>query len=92
MTQSKNRKVITMFINYTVNNGLSIDTFRAPVASVTDLADIAEAITEGREENLTCSIEGNEIDVLEDGSYWNNSNASTESLEELHALIKEYDM
>ena len=81
---------MSAFINYTANNGLSINSYRAPQSAVTDLADIAEAITTGSAESLTCSIEGNEIDVLEDGSYWAGSNASTEALEELHSLIKEH--
>lgn len=78
------------FLNYTVNNGLCINTYRAPQAAVTDLADIAEALTEQREEDLVCSLEGNELAVLEDGSYWNGSNVSAAALEELHALISEH--
>jgi len=46
------------FINYTVNGGLSIDTFRASQAACTDIGDIAEALTQGREENLVYAIKG----------------------------------
>ena len=75
------------FINYSTNNGLTIDTFRDPSASVTDIADIASAISLESTESLTCSIEGNELDILEDGSYWNGSNATQAALETLHDLI-----
>ena len=77
------------FINYTVNGGLSIDTYRAPQASVTDLSDIAVAMSEGRAEDLTCSIDGGEIGLLEDGEFWCGSAVSTESLEVLHDLISD---
>ena len=77
-----------MFINYTVNNGLKIQTFRAPQAAVTDIADIAEAITEEREENLTCTLQGNELAILE-SDIWGGSNVSSDALETLHNLISE---
>ena len=77
---------MSKFINL-VNGALSINTYRAPQAAATDIADIAEAITTESPECLTCSIDGSEIDVLEDGGYWQGSNVSQESLELLHSLI-----
>lgn len=77
------------FINYTPNQGLKINNYRAPRAAATDLRDIAEAITQERAEDLTCSLEGNELAVLEDGQYWQGSNVSQHALDELHALISE---
>ena len=81
---------MTRFINYTVNKGLEINTYRAPQAAAADLEDIAEAITEGREEDLTCALEGHEQGLLESGGFWAGSNVSQETLEELHALISEH--
>ena len=75
------------FINYSTNNGLTIDTFRDPSASVTDIADIASAISSESTESLTCSIEGNELDVLEDCAYWQGQSVTQEALETLHDLI-----
>lgn len=80
---------MSTFINYTVNGGLSLDTFRAPQAVVTDIADIAEALTQEREENLTCSIDGSELELLEDGSYWGGSDVSNDALVRLHNLLSE---
>lgn len=74
------------FINY-VNGQVSLNTYRAPNATVTDFDDIVISLSKASEENLVCSVEGNELDVLCDGSYWNGSEATQEALEELHFLL-----
>lgn len=78
-----------MFINYNVNNGLSINTFRGAGATVGDIGDLAEAVTSG-DENVCCDLEG-ALDALEDGAYWGGSNVTQEALEEIHALIKSHN-
>lgn len=78
------------FINYT-NNVVTLDTYRLANAQVTDFDDIVNALSSGSDENLTCSVDGSELALLEDGHYWNGSNATVEALEELHWLLSQND-
>lgn len=74
------------FINYS-STGVSLDSYRNPQAAVTDFADVAAALTEEREEVLVCSLDGSELNLLEDGTHWQGSNVSASALEQLHDLI-----
>lgn len=78
-----------MFINYNVNSGISINTFRNPNgyanSDVTGLVDDIAAERDG-----CCPLEGAK-EALEDGTLWQGSNATPEILEALHTAITEYE-
>lgn len=78
-----------MFINYDVNAGLSINSFRKAGATAGDIGDLAEAVTNGNE--CVCCDLGGAKDALEDGSYWQGSSVSQDAIEEIHSLICEYE-
>jgi len=78
-----------MFINYDVNRGLSINSYRHPSATMSkDVAELVDDII--ADQNGCCPLEGAK-DALEDGSVWQGSDATHELLEELHALIRNYE-
>jgi hypothetical protein len=77
-----------MFINYDVNEGLSIDSFRNANASIGDIADLAMAY-QNADENVYCDLEGAK-DALEDGSFWDGLSITQETLEILHSFITDH--
>lgn len=78
-----------MFINYDVNTGLSINTFRKPNGYAND--DIGGLVEDVLAEKNTCCPPEGAKELLEDGSCWNGSNVTPELPEELHALICDYE-
>lgn len=79
---------MSYFINYDVNTGLSINTFRNNGYANSDVGGLVDDIVAEREGY--CSLDGAK-DALEDGAFWAGSNATQEILEELHALICEFE-
>lgn len=77
-----------MFLNLK-NGKATINTFRSPLAYVTEIEGIVNAMSMDTGEELTCTLFGYESALLEDGEYWSGSNATQEVLEELHSLIIE---
>ena len=74
-----------MFINYSVNTGLSVNTYRAPQGWANgDICGLVDDIVSGRDGS--CPLEGT-LAALEDGGLWQGSNATQEILEEIHELI-----
>lgn len=77
---------MTNFLTY--SNGLvSVNTHRKANAYVTDFDDIVISASTGSDETLVCALDGNELDILDNGSYWNGSDASQGTLDELYNLI-----
>ena len=78
-----------MFINYTVNAGVTINSYRNATGyyndDVTGLIDDIVAELSG-----CCPLEGAKA-ALEDGTLWNGSDATPEVLEEIHNAICEYE-
>ena len=75
-----------MFINYDVNAGFSINTYRKPNGYANaDVIGLIDDIVSGTCGN--CPMDG-ALDALEDGELWVDGNANQEVIEELHALIK----
>lgn len=78
-----------MFINYNVNTGISINTYRhASGYANSDVTGLIDDILAGRHGN--CPLDGAK-DALEDGALWQGSNATQEILEEIHAAICEWE-
>lgn len=78
-----------MFINFDVNTGLSINSYRKPNGYANDdIGGLVDDILADRCGN--CPLEGAKA-ALESGGYWQGSNATQELLEELHALICEHE-
>lgn len=80
-----------MYINFHKPSGsLTIDSNAAHgVEDIGYLADCLES--DGvRAGCASCPLEGAK-DTLEDGEYWQGAHVSPETLEELHALICEYE-
>lgn len=76
------------FINYSVNTGLSINTYRQPNGYAnSDVSGLVDDILAERDGN--CPLEGAK-ELLESDS-WQGSNATPELLEQLHALIREFE-
>jgi hypothetical protein len=76
-----------MFLNYDVNAGLSINSGRTSNASVGDIAELALAY-QGGTENVCCQLDGAK-DALEDGSFWQGTSVTQETLEMIHTFITE---
>ncbi len=75
------------FINYDVNAGLSINTFRKPGAAVGDIADLAAAF-QSQDENVVCSLEGAK-EALTSMDYFQGAEISTETLESIYEFIQD---
>lgn len=75
-----------MFINFDVNNGLSINTYRIPQATVGSIDDLALAVT-NCDECVTCDLTEDVKDTLESGEHWNGSPVTTEALSKIHNVI-----
>ncbi len=78
-----------MFINYDVNKGLSINTYRIPQATVGDIGDVALAVTNGNE-CVTCELDGAK-DLIEDYGYWEGSSVSLAALSSIQDAICEHE-
>lgn len=78
-----------MFINYSVNTGISINTYRKPSGYAnSDIGGLVEDII--AERDGCCPLEGAK-DLLEDGHYWQGSNAPQEILNEIHTAICDWE-
>lgn len=79
-----------MFINYSVNAGISINSFRQPSgyanSEVTGLVDDILAERDG-----CCPLDGAKS-ALEDGALWAGSDATAEVLEMVHSAICEWEL
>lgn len=76
-----------MFINFDINNGLSINSYRNPSCTVGDIADLVAAYQSGNE-SMCCSLDGAE-DALCDGEYLQGSNLTQEAVESVYNFIIE---
>lgn len=80
------------FINYSINTGLSINTYRDPNASFGDITDLVKAVAAG-DESVSCALDDGEHAsakaALEDGSLWQAS--EQDAIERIHALICEFE-
>lgn len=81
---------MTNFLNFSVNTGISFGTSRIPAAISCgdDFADWVSDVQKN-EYNSVVSVENVDecIELLEDGSYWNNSDVSSETLEMIHQFL-----
>jgi hypothetical protein len=76
-----------MFINYSTQTGLSINTFRTPSGYAnSDIIGLVDDICAGKDS--CCPLDGSKA-ALEDGSLW--AECPDETLEDLHALICEHE-
>lgn len=76
-----------MFINYDINSGLSINSYRKPGFTSGDIGDIVVALDEGTEcvcASLDCSL-----DALCDEFYLSNFHVSRKSVETVYNFIQE---
>ena len=76
-----------MFINYDINAGLSINSYRKPGFTYGDIGDIAVAIDEGTE--CVCASLDGALDALCDGFYLSGFPVSKESVETVYNFIQE---
>lgn len=74
-----------MFLNYDVNQGLSINTFRKAGATSGDIADVVVAYQRG-DECVCCDLRG-AADALCDGSYLQGSNCTQDAVEDVYNYI-----
>lgn len=90
MLVDSHNKEYTMnyFINFDPNFGLSINTYRNNGYLNDEIGGLVDDIIAERMGN--CSLEG-ALETLEDGHYWQGSNATIEIIEELHNLIKTHE-
>jgi len=83
---------MSLFLNYSANTGLSINTYRAFGAYAGGIGDVVEAVSDEGPDTC-CSLDISEaIGVLEDGAYWQDLSATQAALEAVHALICEFIM
>ena len=81
---------MTNFLNFSVNTGISFSTSRIPtaVSCGDDFADWVGDVQKNEYDSVV-SVEnvGECIELLEDGSYWNNGDVSSETLEMIHQFL-----
>jgi len=75
---------MSKFINFDVNNGLSISD--EPDSRLREIGNLAEAVTIG-DVNVSCPLEGAK-EALEDGCYWGGSSVSMEALDEIYEFLE----
>lgn len=76
----------TLFINFDVNTGLSINTFRKPNGYYNeDVIGLVEDMAADR--NGCCPLDG-ALDAVRDGSAWAGTNATSEILERIDDCIQ----
>lgn len=76
-----------MFLNYDVNIGLSINTFRRPSAWSGDIGDLAIAY-QNENECVVCDLAAAK-EALESMDYFSGTDVSDETIEKLHDFITE---
>lgn len=76
------------FVNFDVNVGITVNTYRKPQGYYND--EIGGLVDDILADRCGCCPLDGALDVLEDGSYWNGSNATSEILEDLHQIITLY--
>ena len=76
-----------MFINYDINSGLSINSYRKPGFTSGEIGDIAAALDEGAE--CVCASLDGALDALCDGFYLSGFPVSQESVETVYNFIQE---
>ena len=79
----------TLFLNYSVNTGLSINTFRNTGYFNDDVAGLVEDMLAGK--NSSCDLEG-ALDAVRDGSLWSDNDDVQGVLEYIDAAICEYEL
>lgn len=80
---------VSYFINYNVNTGINIATYRQPTGYAnSDVGGLVDDILAGRDG--CCPLEGAK-DTLEDGYYWQGSDATPEILSEIHDAISAWE-
>lgn len=77
----------TMFINYDINSGLSINSYRKAGFTCGDIGDIVVALDEGTE--CVCASLDGALDSLCDGFYLSGFPVSQDSVEAVYNYIKE---
>lgn len=78
------------FINYSVNSGVSINTFRQAGGHANeDITGLVDDMMTGRDG--CCPLDGSKA-ALEDGSLWQGSDATQEVLEQLHSAICNWEL
>lgn len=75
-----------MFINFDINQGLSINAYRK-AGFAGDIADVVAAYQSGNE-SVCCILDGAE-DALCDGEYLQGSNLTQEAVESVYNFIIE---
>ena len=76
-----------MFINYDINAGLSINSYRKAGFTYGDIGDIAVALDEGTE--CVCASLSGALNALCDGFYLSGFPVSQESVEAVYNFIRE---
>jgi hypothetical protein len=77
------------FINFDVNTGISINSYRQAVGYFNDSVEgLVDDIVNG--DCGCCPLDGAKH-ALEDGELWAGSDATAEILEELHAAITDFE-
>ena len=78
---------MNQFLNYDVNQGLSIDTYRKAGFTVGDMGDVVIAL-QSNNENICCALEG-AVDALCDGDYLKGIAVTQDAIEEVYDFIQE---
>lgn len=75
-----------MFINYTPQTGITVNTYRHPGAYYGEVCDVALAVTYNHE-SCCCDLD-DALTTLNDAEYWQGHRATAEALEALHDAIR----
>lgn len=79
------------FLNFSVNTGISYSTSRNPnaISCGDDFSDWVNDVEKKQYDSVVSADNLSDcVDLLEHGSYWNGGDVSQETLEMIHAFIK----
>lgn len=83
-----------LFLNFDVNSGFSINTFRKANTVSCEHGDLGDFLADAQKKvNSSVSIYlMGAFELLENGNYWQNSDIEDDTLEHLHKTLKEYQI
>jgi hypothetical protein len=81
------------FLNFSVNSGISFNSFRIPTAIScgSDFGDWLKDVEKNEYDSVVSIGDVEEcIELLESGSYWNNSDISSDTIDTIHKFLLNY--
>ena len=81
-----------MFLNYTVTDGLSVDSFKKPSCSHVFFETVTECFSDSWKTDVCCDVTVNHLNLMcfsEQFNNYSNLNATPEAMESIYKLLLE---